>query len=572
MVTLTKYGAKYNRNILFLEGLSTDTKPTGEFDGLSIQNGSEYTEVDTGKKFLFDYDNATWYEVQTGGGGGGGGTSNYNELSNRPQINSTTLTGNKTSSALGLQDELVVGTNLDSTPTSQSDNPVTSGGVYTALGNKVDAVSGKGLSTNDFTDTLKDKLDGIESGAEANVQADWEQTDNTADDYIKGKPTIPTVNDSTITIQKNGITVKSFTTNQASGDTINITVPTTAADVSAIPTSAKGTASGVAELDSNGKVPSSQLPSYVDDVIEGYYYNGKFYEESAHTTEITGETGKIYIDLSGTNKTYRWSGSGYTEISESLALGETSSTAYRGDRGKTAYDHATESRLTTATASGLYKVASTAEGHIASLTSVQKSDITALGIPAQDTTYTFEGTYNASTNKAATMADIKDGKLTGYAQGSGNVAATDKVIEAIGKVEKKADDNKTNILKLTPIVNQNISASTSNTYTMITELTQAVTRRAGESAAINRITAYAQGGSSGIRGVIISKSNDVNNYDNSDNLLAKVEQESGIQGALSTYCIIYNGSNDADIPVYIWIKTAATGTARTYSIKEILRA
>ena len=106
----------------------------------------------------------------------------------------------------------------------------------------------------------------------------------------------------------------------------------------AIQASAKGAANGVAELDSNGKVPSSQLPSYVDDVIEGYYYNSKFYEEAAHTTEITGETGKIYVDLD-TEKTYRWSGSAYVEISASLALGETSSTAYRGDRGKTAYDH-----------------------------------------------------------------------------------------------------------------------------------------------------------------------------------------------------------------------------------------
>ena len=60
-------------------------------------------------------------------------------------------------------------------------------------------------------------------------------------------------------------------------------------------------------------------------------------------------------------------------------------------------------------------------------------------------TVAFEGTYNSSSNKAATMADIKDGKLTGYAQSSGNVAATDKVIEAIGKVEKKADDNQSNI-------------------------------------------------------------------------------------------------------------------------------
>lgn len=107
-------------------------------------------------------------------------------------------------------------------------------------------------------------------------------------------------------------------------------------------TSLKGAANGLAELDSTGKVPSTQLPSYVDDVIEGYYYNSKFYKESAHTNEITGETGKIYVNLGeGTdqNKTYRWSGSAFVVISETLALGETSSTAYRGDRGKTAYDH-----------------------------------------------------------------------------------------------------------------------------------------------------------------------------------------------------------------------------------------
>ena len=103
-------------------------------------------------------------------------------------------------------------------------------------------------------------------------------------------------------------------------------------------TSLKGSASGLAELDSNGKVPSAQLPSFVDDVIEGYLYNGKFYKESAHTTVITGESGKIYIDLA-TNKTYRWSGSTFVVVSDTLALGETSTTAYRGDRGKTAYDH-----------------------------------------------------------------------------------------------------------------------------------------------------------------------------------------------------------------------------------------
>ena len=99
-----------------------------------------------------------------------------------------------------------------------------------------------------------------------------------------------------------------------------------------------GVANGVATLDSTGKVPSGQLPSYVDDVIEGYLYNGVFYKDTSYTTSIVGESGKIYIDLP-TNKTYRWTGSVYGVISETIALGETSSTAYRGDRGKIAYDH-----------------------------------------------------------------------------------------------------------------------------------------------------------------------------------------------------------------------------------------
>lgn len=93
--------------------------------------------------------------------------------------------------------------------------------------------------------------------------------------------------------------------------------------------SQKGAASGLAELDGSGLVPTAQLPSYVDDVVTAADFA---------SLPGTGETGKIYITLD-TNITYRWNGSGYTEISASLALGETSSTAYRGDRGKTAYDH-----------------------------------------------------------------------------------------------------------------------------------------------------------------------------------------------------------------------------------------
>jgi hypothetical protein len=100
-----------------------------------------------------------------------------------------------------------------------------------------------------------------------------------------------------------------------------------------------GSANGVASLGSDGKVPASELPSYIDQVIEGYYNStdGKFYEESTYTTEITPESNKVYIDVP-TSTTYRWGGTEYVPIRGDLVLGETSSTAYRGDRGKAAYD------------------------------------------------------------------------------------------------------------------------------------------------------------------------------------------------------------------------------------------
>ena len=94
-----------------------------------------------------------------------------------------------------------------------------------------------------------------------------------------------------------------------------------------------GAANGVATLGSDGKVPAAQLPSYVDDVLE--------YDNKA-AFPATGEAGKIYV-AKDTNLTYRWGGSAYVEISVSLALGETSSTAYAGDKGK-----ALAGRMTTA--------------------------------------------------------------------------------------------------------------------------------------------------------------------------------------------------------------------------------
>ena len=143
-----------------------------------------------------------------------------------------------------------------------------------------------------------------------------------------------------------------------------------------------GVANGVATLGGDGKVPAAQLPSYVDDVLE--------YDKKA-SFPTTGETGKIYV-AKDTNLTYRWGGSAYVEISVSLALGETSSTAYAGDKGK-----ALAERLTTA------------EGNITS----NDGDITALQTRA---TNLENGTTAAG--KATKLATARKISLTGDATGN----------------------------------------------------------------------------------------------------------------------------------------------------------
>ena len=250
-----------------------------------------------------------------------------------------------------------------------------------------------------FTTELKTKLDGIQAGAQKNVKPNWNAPAGNAAEILNKPTALPadggnadTVNGHTVesnvpagakftdttyaaangeatlglvkgggdvTITNGVITVKDDSHNHVISNVDGLQtaldgkVPTTrtvnghdltgninldAGDVGAIAASLKGANNGVAELDGTGKVPSAQLPSFVDDVIEGYLHQGKFYKESAHTTAITGEAGKIYVDLASL-KTYRWSGTAFVVISDTITLGETSSTAFRGDRGKTAYEH-----------------------------------------------------------------------------------------------------------------------------------------------------------------------------------------------------------------------------------------
>jgi hypothetical protein len=107
----------------------------------------------------------------------------------------------------------------------------------------------------------------------------------------------------------------------------------------------RGVANGIASLDGDGKVPASQLPSYVDDVLEGYYVDETHFAEKYiddAPVYYTPEKGKIYVDISEdteySGKTYRWSGTKYSVISETLALGEVTGTAYDGGKGKKTTD------------------------------------------------------------------------------------------------------------------------------------------------------------------------------------------------------------------------------------------
>lgn len=169
-----------------------------------------------------------------------------------------------------------------------------------------------GTTNKVFTATEKTKLSGIAIGATA----------NDTDANLKNR--------ANHTGTQTASTISDFSTAADARVSSGISTHVAASDphTQYQKESEKGSANGYAELDATGKVPSGQLPSFVNEVIE--------VADSA--APPVGEAGKIYVTLDD-NRTYRWGGSAYIEISPSLALGETSTTAYRGDRGKTAYDH-----------------------------------------------------------------------------------------------------------------------------------------------------------------------------------------------------------------------------------------
>lgn len=218
----------------------------------------------------------------------------------------------------------------------------------------------------------------------------------------------------------------------------------------------------------DGKVPASQLPSFVDDVLEGTYINPTTFND-LNNQPYTPESGKIYVDTTS-NKTYRWSGMLYVVISSGgVALGETSETAYRGDRGKIAYEHSqsqgnphnsTTSDITEGTR--LYftepRVRSTVlTGLVLQNVSVTDSDsiLTAQGkFQGQLNTKTsltlgntgstaLAGNSTTSavaegTNLYFTESRVRSTLLTGLSTTTGGViAATDTILSAVGKLQNQ---------------------------------------------------------------------------------------------------------------------------------------
>ena len=161
-------------------------------------------------------------------------------------------------------------------------------------------------------------------------------------------------------------------------------------------TALMGSNNGIATLDASGKIPSSQIPGSYDDVLNF---------DTVDDFPDTGEDGKIYV-AKATNTQYRWGGESYIPIGSHLALGETSSTAYRGDRGAVAYAHATDSaRNTTAKSEALYAIGITAHGHVGSSTAITAGT----GISLASNKISHTNSVTAGTASGSATATIGNG-------------------------------------------------------------------------------------------------------------------------------------------------------------------
>lgn len=213
--------------------------------------------------------------------------------------------------------------------------------------------------------------------------------------------------------------------------------------------STKGQPSGLAELDSTGKVPAAQLPSYVDDVLE--------FSTKAQFPQ-TGETGKIYVSKD-TNLTYRWTGTQYLEISQSLALGETPSTAYPGDKGKANRD-ALNSMPTKITS---YLTPTTSTGELVKINYKYAAKDGLNYGPLQDDNIDIP---SATTTNAGAMSAIDKGRLDDLYNEFGSIQNPgDKLDSLPNNLVTGVDATSRNATSVTINYKQSDLSAASNSYT-----------------------------------------------------------------------------------------------------------
>lgn len=212
--------------------------------------------------------------------------------------------------------------------------------------------------------------------------------------------------------------------------------------------STKGQPGGLAELDSTGKVPAAQLPSYVDDVLE-FSTKDQFPQ--------TGETGKIYV-AKDTNLTYRWTGTQYLEISQSLALGETPSTAYPGDKGKANRD-ALNSMPTKITS---YLTPTTSTGELVKINYKYTAKDGLNYGPLQDDNIDIP---SATTTNAGAMSAIDKGRLDDLYNEFGNIQNPgDKLDSLPNNLVTGVDATSRNATSVTINYKQSDLSAASNSY------------------------------------------------------------------------------------------------------------
>lgn len=288
------------------------------------------------------------------------------------------------------------------------------------VSNKVDKVTGMGLSQENFTTTLKNKLDSITAIFTSSLKlvydgaVDWITTNGNA-----------ILNHLSATNNPHGVTKEQLNLGNVD-NTSDANKPISTAMASEL--------AGKADL-VDGFVPAHQLPSFVDDVL-GFANLAAFPE--------TGEAGKIYI-AKDTNYTYRWTGSGYARLNEGVVLGETSTTAHRGDHGAEAYNmrhsHANKTVLDGITSGKVTEWDS----------KVDESDLADVAIT---------GDYDDLSNRPTLGAAAS--KNVGVAEG-------DVVeVQSGGKIDPSLYDIKPYVVPAILTANKTLSGADKNAYTRVT--------------------------------------------------------------------------------------------------------